>query len=875
MSNHSKAENVYSLNSESMSKTMAEIKAKFKSAATPTEIASLIEQIDSTVSQIDTTLHNYTTLNRQRLQQDITNIESLRTSKLSPTITESAALLNIFAAADELGHQLTFKIKSLDEEIGNVNKTLKYVEDMQLLKTNINQISYAIEHKNWESAARCIHTIQTKIPKELISSEFASVVIPSTEIPELPQMSIAKWTDQLTEVFKSQFTDAAKRRDVEKLTMYFQLFPLLEKEEVGLTCYAKFICEIINESSKNLTSTVNNIHSNDLKPGIFSIVTMQLFENVSMMLSQHGPLIKKYYISTYPDALTFVINKLQREVDLQIGIIADTFYDARRLEKVFQDIELYSFPILSKRLKETHEHEPSAMNNEDVADDEFLPIRFIGDLCSELSSILQSWSLYCKFIAIKYFNTSSDSGLPVPEIILKSNFTKKVNEKLLPSFEKLYRFYFRRSFEKSISIEELPSLEPYLLVTSTSTSTSTTKSKSPEQVPVSSVVEDLTLILNNTLRNAIHSGFPSAVKSFIVEAFNVVQQDLINGFFIKNLNENSPKYNHALTLITPETKESNVAGPGGLTSPRGSRSGTPEPISNARFFRGASSAFESVVSGSGAIVGSLQTMSTGNSTRLMNFIVYLNSIGVAQEYFNKVVNNIINSKDNGALIHSSFPFNKDSEKIVVIISQDFLSPFERVTGKILNESVINLYNQSIKQRLSILISELITDASNSNYILHSSSQINDPSILISFKSNWSSITKPYLQTLHPSIWNRLLRLIVVNLASLIERRLHSVLKRFQINEMGAIKLEKDLSFVINEVCQDNYHLREKFVRLTQLVLLVSMDDDEYEESSEPDLTHAEKEQSPKTDDGDGDEEMGGINWVLTPHERDQIRQYRA
>ena len=131
---------------------------------------------------------------------------------------------------------------------------------------------------------------QFKNPSELISGKYASVVIPSTELPELPTVAIANWIDKLTQVFKEKFTEAAKAKNVEQLTKFFQLFPLINQEEIGLNCYSKFICEIINETSKSLTAGLENAH--DLKPAIFSNVVMQLFENISMMLSQHGPLIK-------------------------------------------------------------------------------------------------------------------------------------------------------------------------------------------------------------------------------------------------------------------------------------------------------------------------------------------------------------------------------------------------------------------------------------------------------------------------------------------------------------------------------------------------------------------------------------------------------
>lgn len=867
--------NNFLLNVDTLTIAIHEIKNQFHDSASPNDLHDIIDKIDNAISTIDSKLESFVTINKKKLQQDVSNIDLLRVSKLSSTIKNASNLTQVLANADELGHNLTYKIKSLDQEISNVDDTLHYVESVQLLKSNINQINYAIEGQNWELAAQCIHSIKTKIPQDLIRGQYASAVIPSTNVPDLPEVCIDNWVKQLTVVFQKQFNEAASKRDVEHLTKYFQLFPLIGQEEVGLNCYAKFICEIISESSKNLTQTINSITATDLKPGIFDTVAMQLFENVSMMLSQHGPLIKRYYASTYSDAMTYVVNKLQREVDLQIGVITDTFYDARRLDKLFQDIKLYKFPVLSRRLTDLHEHtvEQGRVSEDYEGLDDLVPIRYVGDLILELSLILHSWALYCKFVTIKYFHQSDSSELTMPMIITKSNFSRKINEKLLPAFEAMYQFYFRRSLEKSITIEELPSLESYLRPA--------LESKSPDHPPCSSVIEDLTLILNNTLRNVIQSGFPTSVKAFVTESFRVIQQDLINGYFIRNLNDNQPKYNQSLSLLSED---------GGLASPRAkSRSGTPEPhggpvtttaasttSNSSGFFKGASSAFGSVVSGSGAIVGSLQTTSS-NSPKLMNFLLYLNSVGIAQEYFTKVINNVKSpAPSNTGLIETNFPFGKDAEKIRAILDQDFLNPFNSITNKILNESLINLYNQSIRQRLITMVSDLVPESSESNYILYSTNQVNDPSLLIKFKSNWSSLTRPYLQTLHQSVWHKLLRLIVVNLVNLIERKLHLALKKSKINELGSVKLEKDMSFVINEVCQDNYQLREKFVKLTQLVLLVGMDDDEYEESKQPMLEQVNREDAyEEEEENDDDDDFTGINWILTPQEREQIRSYRV
>ena len=53
-----------------------------------------------------------------------------------------------------------------------------------------------------------------------------------------------------------------------------------------------------------------------------------------------------------------------------------------------------------------------------------------------------------------------------------------------------------------------------------------------------------------------------------------------------------------------------------------------------------------------------------------------------------------------------------------------------------------------------------------------------------------------------------------------------------------------------------------------------MDDEEYEESNQPVTKARETEEDGGEGRDDFDDEIGGINWVLTPQERIQIRKYR-
>lgn len=837
---------------DSVASDIHSIGDKFLESNSTLSIEQLIDQIDDTVRKIDGGLVKYLTINQKKHQQDISNIE-LERLRLSSSLNSSNDLVQLLSSANDLGHPLTFEIKSLDKEIDSVKKTLDFVTSTQLLKNNLNQANFAIEHGNWVLAAQCIYNIKTRLPPSLVNGKYASVIVPSADFPESPGTTIDNWIAILTKRFQQGFNQAAEKREVPELTKYFQLFPLIQQEEVGLNCYAKFICGIIIETSRNLITSTHKDSSTEVKSGLYSAMSRKLFENVSTMLVQHIPLIRKYYSPSYPKAVHYVLAKIQNELDSQIGLIGDTFYDVRNVDALAYQTEKYNFPLLTGKLDTTQEHirDADGIEMETTGD---LSVIEVGDLVNEFSSILCNWILYCKFITVQFFKNDAgndeDDESKLPHLLSDSVFAQKIINRYLPAYEKLYSYYFRRSLEKAISIEELPSVQEYLQNRGVS--------RSPDQAPCSSVVDDVALVFNNTLKNVIATGQLSAIKKFINESYTVLKSDMLEGYYVKCLNDNQPRYN--TTLVLSDALET-ISGGANTESATRSNTPVPEAMGSMGFFKGATSALGSVVGSSNLIVSSSNNTSASTS-RLIKFVLYLNSVATGEEYITKIFSNIF--ENDSAYLRSSLPFGKNVEIVTNTSKEEFIEPYKATCNKIIHDNLVNLFNQSIKNKLLILVNESFPDISESNYIIFSSDVVSDPETILRFISNWQSLMRPYKQIFHKTlIYNKLLSFVVINLANIIEKRLFAVLRKFKINEWGAIKLEKDLSSIINEVCEENYELREKFLRVTQLTLIVCMDDEEYELGME----HLETEDK-------GSDNESDINWVFTPVERKTIRKLR-
>lgn len=805
------------------------------------DLEAVVARIDTATAHIDKSLRYSTKTELRRLQHELSGLELAR-AQLAASTETLAQLRRLFLRANDLGHSLTSKIKRLDAEIGRVQRTCAYVGHVQVLRNNLNHAFFALEHRDYAAAARCIHTIALEVPPALITGRYAAAVIPLADMPRPPHDTLVAWRRDLTATFEAQFEAAAARRDTAALTRCFQLFPMVGAEEAGLVCYSRFICLVIADT---LRALVQSVSARPHQPaGIYSTVALQLFENILTMLAQHGPLIQRYYGHT-ASPLLFVIKRIQGEVDSQIGLVSDTFYDMRRIDKVRHDIALHR-------------------SAGEGPQEELVSVVAAADLMGELASILRYWAMYCRFITTKYIEpegrvaaveaaaveaaaaqpavrlraaslaaglpalsagSTSVSGAPrpaaaaaaelsasasapagLPPLIAASNFTYKVHHTLVPALETLCAYYLRRSLEKAIEIEELPSLDALLAYTPVSAP--------PDVPPVSSVVEDATLVVNTALRCVLDSGQLPALKHFVAAAHAILDADLL-GYFARALRDNHPRYNTALHLRAPAA-----------------RSSTPDG-----FLKGALGIADPAAGAAAAAA----------PPKLANFVLMLNSLAVGHEYLDRIVANITAAPD---CLPQAFPFGRDSKVAQQILDAELREPFARAASRLLQDHLVVLYNQLLKNHMATLVADFLPETAAA-YVVYGDVDTAAP------VAAWQALVRPYRQTCHRQVYHRLLRLLVVNLANLVEKRLLAMLERFRVNDLGALRLERELLVFIAEVCEDNFDLRDKFVRVTQLVLLVGMDDDEYAMSVV------------------ADPEAIGINWVLTPGERKRVRRWRV
>ncbi|GME87993.1 unnamed protein product [Ambrosiozyma monospora] len=242
---------------EAIQLELARLEKSIQQATNTTQLLKLLNQIDSKNHQIDNVLHQF--ISRQSVEHR-SAVRSLEISRveLSNTLNHSRSLKKITEDASQLSSKITEKVRLLDAERSQIQTTKDYVENVKVLKTEVHKAHDAIEHQDWLSASRSISIIK-RLPEGLISDEFVQFIVPTSDLDEMPETLLKSWIEELNTIFIKEFNLAAESKDTQRLTYFFQLFPLIGKSEDGLNCYSKFICGIISKQSRSILMNVQDI----------------------------------------------------------------------------------------------------------------------------------------------------------------------------------------------------------------------------------------------------------------------------------------------------------------------------------------------------------------------------------------------------------------------------------------------------------------------------------------------------------------------------------------------------------------------------------------------------------------------------------------
>ncbi|KAK7744778.1 Golgi transport complex subunit 4 [Diatrype stigma] len=735
------------------------------------------------------------------LTRELGRLDLLRASLGSQVIATRAIGSGMLSSAAETAGRLSSRVRELDLEKERVQQTLAVVEQVAELKACVHGVVGSMgAPQDWEAAAAYLARA-SQVPEAIARGGFAAEVVPSVEVPDAPWVTLEGARESLCGLFLREFEKAAADGDGAKVTRFFKLFPLIGRGDVGLDVYGRYVCQGVAGTARATLKEAPM--GTGRKDGFFYANALtKLFEHIAQIVESHGGLVERHYGE---GKMVKVIERLQMEADVQGGIILDSWSDERGVDRRLTDVKSYPFSFLvqsflppQRGVTGTPRMSSPALGggtNARNSEDEGVNMKEVDGLLSEIAVMLGRWSLYSKFLAgkCKGPEASGDASLIIPGVLTKSNLNKKVSARLVTPYNVMSTFFFRRSVEKAFQLDESPQ----------GLSLNMNKPIDGNSPYIISAVDDVMYIVSAVLQKSMSTSQREVVVSVIPAVGRVLGSDFIGMVQRKMRDESYPK----------------SAVQGGFP---------PED-------------------------------------KIVAFIVLINSLDVSNEYLARIITTRLGTEQdepNGSPpsnpLATSFPFDNDA-KFVTSALHTLNSSFSTKTSELLSEGLQVLFNNVVKLRLRQVMADTFRDA---DYALGEEElaelarqgDADEEEVLDhvqrQFERGWDALMKPIARLLTPRTLATLMDLTARHLARVLEKRAWTTGAR--ATAYGAIRMERDFSGIVSIVARGNYALRELFARVTQLLMVANMEDEEWEELG----------------GGDGDDDM---HWVLDENERRRAR----
>ncbi|KAK6501924.1 hypothetical protein TWF481_009743 [Arthrobotrys musiformis] len=799
------------------------------------ELSTTLTSIDqaSTVSEIQECLANLTVqeskissrlsallASQDELSRELSRLDLIRARLGTQVVAARGLSAGMLSSASSTASRISSAVKQLDIEQENVRQTLTFVEAVVELKTCVLGVSGSMgAAQDWETAANYLARAAL-VPDHILHSEFAEEMVPTSEEPEPPSKTLSNAAESLCGLFLREFDKAAKAGDGEKITRYFKLFPLIGRSDTGLEVYGGYVCRGVAERMRAVRGRKND------GPAFYAGSLQSLFEYMAGLVERHTPLVERHYGA---GRMVKVIDKLQIEVDTQGGIVIDSFWDERNIQRKLSDIKSYAFSFLVQSFlantsvsagapRSSSPHPGGGPRN---SEDDSVDVKEIDSHLNELGVMLSRWSLYSRFIARKCLppptepptspnSSSPEAPLVMPPVIQKSVLSARVDAKISTPFEVMTTFFFRRSVEKAFQLDELPPdlhLDPSRALRNTATPYITLS------------VDDVMYLVRNVLKRSLSTLSCSLVLKIISSVKRILEGDFVGMMQRRMRHDSYPKSNNA---------------------------NSPPP-----------------------------------DDKVVAFCVLTNNLDVSIDYITRIINTFLETPEDAhgegpqggkekEALESQFPFVGEANSVKNALKA-LVSGFTARAGNLHDNAIEVIFNQVIRPRLRPLMSESF---SGIEYIvrevdLNNTHQAEDESdgegrganaVTTRFATGFHHLVFPLKRVLTSNSYDKLLRMTAASVANLLAKRLWGLAGK--INELGAIRLERDVSGVIAVVVREGkYGLREEFVKASEIVMILNMEEDEVVEVLKKD-SEAEEEA-----DASGD----AVEWKLTREERRRAR----
>ncbi|KAK2070478.1 hypothetical protein P8C59_004967 [Phyllachora maydis] len=812
--------------------------AALLTATTPAEVRAALAALHARSAAVTARLAELRGSHAE-LNQSLARLDNLRAGLGVQGIAARTISSTMLAGAAATAAHLSGRVRALDLEKSRVEATLRVVEQVAELKACVAGVVGSMgAPQDWEAAAGYIARA-ARVPEDVVRGGFAAAVVPTVEVPDPPWVTLEAARESLCGLFLREFQRAAADGDGPKVTRFFKLFPLIGRGHVGLDVYGQYVCQGVAGTARAVLKDANSAAQppggRGGRDGFFHANALtRLFEHVAHIVDAHGSLVERHYGQ---GKMVKVIERLQAEVDIQGGIILDSWSDERGVDRKLTDVKSYPFSFL---VQSYHYQQPrtkspavgAGATEPRSSEDEGVNMREVDALLSEIAVMLGRWSLYSRFLAGKCRDPDApdDAPLSVPDVVVKSNLARKVFAKLIDPYITMTHFFVRRSVEKAFQLDEFP------------IGLSLNMHKAIEANPpyIISAVDDVMYIVNTIIQKCLSSSQRAVLDQVVPGMLTLLGADFIGMIQRKMRDEYYPK-----PLVQ-----------GGFP---------PE---------------DKIV----AFIVLINSLDLSNEYLARIIATHTGS----------------SAPRDGATPHhphppsalkESFPFRNDAREVVARLNS-LLASFVAKSNELSSEGLQRLFMQVIKPRVRLILPETFRDtdytltehealeaaaASAANTaanpgtgggggadgpgavaggeMLNASAaeELLAEQVGRRFEHGWDALMRPLARLLTPRAAATALDLTARYLARMLEKRVWGYAGR--ASAYGVIRMERDVGAIVSVVSRGNYAVREVFARTVQVLVVANMEDDEWEEMQA----------------AAAGEEGGGMAWVLSEEEKRRAR----
>jgi len=373
-----------------------------------TSLSALRTHHDTITARLDASLSQHEDLLRQLRRLDLSRARLGASANTTRQISRG-----MLSSAAQTAARISSAVERLDLEQSRVRATLDVVEQVTELKACVLGVVGSMgAPQDWETAAEYLNRA-ARVPADVVNSGFAEAVVPTAEVPEAPGVTLEDSAAALCQLFLREFERAVEEGDGARITRFFKMFPLIGRAKEGLEAYGRYVCQGVALRARARLQTARGVVlGQDGARGagfVYANALTKLFEHIAQVVDGHSGLVERHYGE---GTMVSVLQKLHNEADVQGGIVLDTWFDERGVERLLTDVKSYAFSFLVQSFmpaqkggagggKGSQSTANGTSANSGQQEDESVDTKEVDQMLSEIVAMLSSWSLYVVFVSTR------------------------------------------------------------------------------------------------------------------------------------------------------------------------------------------------------------------------------------------------------------------------------------------------------------------------------------------------------------------------------------------------------------------------------------------------------------------------------------------